>query len=55
MKFLNKYRCYRCGHEWTDVWSAQCDDDCRECGARHCSPFESEDIEDDEESEDEDP
>lgn len=41
--FQNFYRCYRCGHEWSDVWSAQCDDDCTECGARHVSPYTSED------------
>jgi hypothetical protein len=25
--FRNFYRCARCGHEWTDVWSATCEDD----------------------------
>jgi hypothetical protein len=28
MQFRNFYQCARCGQEWTDVWSAQCDDDC---------------------------
>ena len=28
MLFRNFYRCARCGQEWTDVWPAQCDDDC---------------------------
>ena len=41
--FRNFYRCDRCGHEWTDVWSATCDDDCPACGARHLSPYKSED------------
>jgi predicted nucleic acid-binding Zn-ribbon protein len=45
MQFRNYYRCARCGCEWTDVWSAQCDDDCPFCGARHMSPYKSEDIE----------
>ena len=45
MRFRNFYRCARCGHEWTDVWSAQCDDDCPRCGARHMSPYQSEDVE----------
>jgi hypothetical protein len=27
--------------EWADVWSAQCDDDCPHCGARHMSPYKS--------------
>src|ERR1700731_159955 len=47
MQFRNFYRCARCGHEWTDVWSATCDDDCPHCGARHMSPFKSEDADPD--------
>ena len=43
MLFRNFYRCVRCGHLWTDVWSATCDDDCSHCGARHMSPYKSED------------
>jgi hypothetical protein len=42
--FRNEYQCYRCSCEWEDEWSAQCDDDCPECGARHASPVESEDL-----------
>lgn len=44
--FLNYYRCYReeCGHEWQDVYPAQPDDDCPVCGARHCSPFQSNEV-----------
>jgi hypothetical protein len=45
MLFLNYYRCESCGGEWTDVWSAQCDDDCPYCGARHMSPYKSDDYE----------
>jgi hypothetical protein len=41
--FRNFYKCYRCHKEWEDVWSATCDDDCPHCGARHCSPYKSED------------
>ena len=44
MLFQNRYRCSECGREWTDIWSAQCDDDCPHCGARHMSPYESEDV-----------
>ena len=44
MKWRNFYRCPRCGHEWEDCWDCQCDDDCPECGCRHISPSESEDI-----------
>jgi predicted nucleic acid-binding Zn-ribbon protein len=40
--FRNFYRCDRCGHEWVDVWSATCDDDCPQCGCRHMSPLKSE-------------
>jgi DNA-directed RNA polymerase subunit RPC12/RpoP len=42
--FRNYYRCARCNHEWTDEWSATCDDDCPHCGARHMSPYKSEDA-----------
>jgi hypothetical protein len=42
--FLNYYRCYRCQHEWTDEWSAMCEDECPNCGARHCEPYKSEDL-----------
>jgi hypothetical protein len=42
--FLNYYHCDRCGHDWTDAWPAMCDDDCPACGARHWSPYKSEDI-----------
>jgi DNA-directed RNA polymerase subunit RPC12/RpoP len=42
--FRNYYRCERCGGEWTDEWSAQCDDDCPHCGARHMSPYKSDNI-----------
>jgi DNA-directed RNA polymerase subunit RPC12/RpoP len=42
--FRNYYRCARCGHEWSDEWTATCDDDCPRCGARHMSPYKSEDL-----------
>nr|ADY58568.1 hypothetical protein Plabr_0947 [Rubinisphaera brasiliensis DSM 5305] len=42
--FLNHYTCFRCGEHWTDVWGCQVDDECPHCGARHCSPVESEDL-----------
>jgi DNA-directed RNA polymerase subunit RPC12/RpoP len=44
MWFRNYYRCARCKHEWTDEWSATCDDDCPKCGARHMSPHKSDDL-----------
>jgi predicted nucleic acid-binding Zn-ribbon protein len=44
--FRNHYACPRCGHEWTDVWECQCDDDCPACGCRHVSPSKSADAED---------
>ena len=49
--FRNYYRCARCGQEWIDEWSAMCDDDCPHRGARHMSPYKSEDA--GEESDDE--
>lgn len=42
--FANHYVCARCGWFWTDEWSCTCDDDCPECGARHMSPVESDDL-----------
>ncbi|MEX0806974.1 MAG: hypothetical protein WD688_27170 [Candidatus Binatia bacterium] len=42
--FHNHYQCARCGAKWTDEWSAMCDDDCRACGARHMSPYDSDDL-----------
>ena len=41
--WTNHYRCPRCGHVWQDTWTAQCDDDCGECGTRHITPFFSDD------------
>src|SRR5262249_24802683 len=40
----NHYECDRCGEDWTDEWSCMCDDDCPECGARHMSPYDSDDL-----------
>lgn len=42
--FRNYYRCARCDYEWPDEWSCMCDDDYPHCGARHMSPYESEDL-----------
>lgn len=42
--FCNHYQCERCGSKWTDEWSAMCDDDCPDCGARHMSPYDSDDL-----------
>lgn len=42
--FRNHYRCARCGHEWTDEWSATCDDECPNCGARNMQPTDSDDL-----------
>jgi rubrerythrin len=41
--FRNFYWCEKCGHEWSDLWECQVDDDCPVCGARHMSPYKSED------------
>lgn len=43
-RFRNHYRCPTCDCTWSDDWDATCDDDCPNCGARHISPEESEDI-----------
>jgi hypothetical protein len=42
--FRNYYECPRCGCKWTDLWSCTCDDDCRRCGNRHISPYDSDDL-----------
>lgn len=40
--FINYYDC-PCGEQWSDEWSATCDDDCPKCGTT-CSPSESEEA-----------
>lgn len=42
--FLNHYKCPKCRRRWSDEWSCMCDDDCPHCGARHMSPYDSEDL-----------
>ena len=42
--FRNYYKCAQCSSTWTDEWSCMCDDDCPHCGARHMSPFKSDDL-----------
>ena len=42
--FRNHYECDRCGSHWDDEWSCTCDDDCPRCGARHMSPYASDDL-----------
>src|SRR5262245_18388482 len=44
MLFRNYYSCTECGCDWTDIWSAQCDDDYMNCGSRHMSPRKSDDV-----------
>jgi len=42
--YRSYYKCARCGLDWPDEWSCMCDDDCPYCGARHMSPYESDDL-----------
>ncbi len=42
--YRNYYECARCGRRWSDEWSCMCDDDCPHCGARHMTPYESDDL-----------
>lgn len=39
-QFLNQYHCEKCSVEWSDQWSAMCDDKCPQCGTAH-SPVNS--------------
>lgn len=42
--FRNYYMCDRCNSPWSSDWSCMPDDDCPRCGARHMSPFDSDDL-----------
>ena len=42
--FRNYYVCESCDSTWSDEWSCMCDDDCPRCGARHMSPYKSDDL-----------
>lgn len=42
--FCNYYECARCGYDWTDEWSCTCEDDCPDCGFRHMTPYNSDDL-----------
>lgn len=42
--FNNHYKYERCHSQWQDEWSCMCDDDCPVCGARHMTPYDSEDL-----------
>jgi len=44
-RFRNHYKCPSCQHSWEDAWDSMVDDDCPECGYRHVSPYQSDDIE----------
>lgn len=44
MIYRNYYECPHCKSEWSDDWSCQVDDDCPECGKRHISPYDSDEI-----------
>jgi hypothetical protein len=42
--YRNYYTCARCSYDWSDEWSCTCEDDCAQCGARHMTPHESDDL-----------
>jgi predicted RNA-binding Zn-ribbon protein involved in translation (DUF1610 family) len=42
--FINYYTCPRCSFQWSDRWTAMCDDDCPNCGLRHITPTHSKDA-----------
>jgi predicted nucleic acid-binding Zn-ribbon protein len=42
--FINHYRCPRCGERWSDRWTAQCNDQCPNCGLKDIEPYASDDA-----------
>jgi hypothetical protein len=40
----NFYHCERCGYGWVDEYPGAPDDDCDNCGRRHCSPWRTEEL-----------
>lgn len=42
--FSNRYKCEGCQFLWNNEWSCMCDDDCPACGARHMSPYDTDDL-----------
>jgi hypothetical protein len=42
--YRNYYRCARRDYEWQDEWSCVCDDDCPDCGARHMTAYDADDL-----------
>ena len=44
--FRNYYECSNpnCEADWSDDWTAMCDDDCPKCGQRAITPYYSEEI-----------
>jgi hypothetical protein len=42
--FCNYYQCARCGYDWADEWSCTCEDDRPDCGFRHMTPYNSDDL-----------
>jgi hypothetical protein len=42
---VSQLLCLRSLHyHWEDEWSCMSDDDCPQCGARHMSPYQSDDA-----------
>ncbi len=44
MEFLNYYICYKCKHNWHEVWDCGCDSECPECGAKNCTTTSSTEL-----------
>jgi hypothetical protein len=42
--YRNYYKCARCDYEWQDEWSCMCEDDCPDCGARHMTAYDADDL-----------
>lgn len=48
----NKYACYMCNARWIDCYHGQPESNCPECGAKHCTPYDSDEIDENESRED---
>ena len=39
--FLNKYKCYKCNHSWSETYECSCDSECPQCDAKNNTCIDS--------------